>query len=194
MKKIFLALIILVLGGKIFCQTFTDTLNTIVAEAKMAELKLTKVAIVNGEQATISGNPAVIWENDTITVKVTFTDKSLKIPTTFLLLKNEKIFLDNDYDGKINVFYSGSGPFKTYDQKMVAQLITRSGEISQTEVDLASIMQKNLDKVPFVMYNLDTKMFYSTDKNRAEGIMQIPSDYENRTLKKCQEKFLATIK
>ena len=78
MKKIILfAILAIVTTGKVSSQTFADTIATLTAQGKVAELKLINMAIANtvGTTSTIGFSPAVIWENDTITVKVTFTEK-----------------------------------------------------------------------------------------------------------------------
>ena len=186
-------LAILAITGKVSCQTFADTISTLTSQGKGAEQKIITLALSNGEQATISGNSAVIWENDTITVKVTFTDDSRKTPTTFLMVKGKRIYYDNDVDGAIDVMFVNNGPFKDDHEKMIAQLTTRLGEVSQTEIDMSDIMQRNLEKTPFVMYNFRSETFYSTSPN-SKGIMPFPEDSKKEVQKGIQGRFLNALK
>ena len=86
------------------------------------ELKFAKIAVTSGHLGYVNGYiPSAEFSNDSITVEVLFTSSKRDTPYDFLIMKGDRLFLDSDMDGIIDVVESmqsmGANEFALFNAK-----------------------------------------------------------------------------
>ena len=158
------------------------------------ELKFAKIAVTSGHLGYVNGYiPSAEFSNDSITVEVLFTSSKRDTPYDFLIMKGDRLFLDSDMDGIIDVVYVNKTPggLSSSDHKATAELKIRVGSVTDTEIDLEESMQ-SMGANEFALFNAKTKMYYSTVKG-GKGSMSFPKEDEEKMLNSLQGKFLKAL-
>lgn len=187
--KIFMLMVGMGAAGNAFSQEKVANMEQLIKDAKQIELVLSEQVVKTGSIGNYNGVFSAEKHDDSRTATVFYSNEKRTEPITVFIGKGNFYYLDKNADGKVDAVYIDKNkiPAQIEEASMKA-LMSMSGEITQTELDLSSgggIQNE------FTCFNLGDNKVYDTLDKQISDIA--PGDKKNME-EKLQQLFNATLK
>ena len=188
-------LLTLIVGLSAVEQAFSQTsMEQLIKEAKLIEIKLSENATKNGQLSFINNFPAATISNDSSRIQVRYSDSQRTNLISVLMYKNKKYYWDSNSDGKIDGVYmdksENNEKVPTDEEFLQTELTMMSGGPSQTKLDLSDMMNEGKGN-NFVYFNLKNNSIFNTSDKE---IINIPESERNRVNENMQKKFVGELR